>query len=472
MKKVKILAFLVALAMLAGCAGGGGTAPAAQPGGDTPAEALPEADLGAAKTSWTIAIAGINLDDGMNATTEMEAEGFNTLAATLMADRFPGHSFEFIAVPWDGAAARIHTLLATGGADLITQGGAFIPQLHSEGLIQSLSPFIDRDEAAGTWRYGDVFFENLRYHPHTNSFDQTQTLTLPWQIGYRSIIQDSLLFEQWGVPLLPEYPTPQQILEAARQMTGTNPVTGEQNYGVWLAGNSLNMSFLDAAADHFGDLGVSGNFGEPATLDWSLNSPAFVSAIQWAVDLGRYAPAAAAVGQGFERIGHEDGDVAIMIDRNGGVMMGNYLRTGDYSMIDRYIPTMHIGQNGGNWTPVDGMAMNAQLSGADADMAWEILKFMTGAEVKTWFFNNWGPFALGNRVIEDIVNPRDHFMQMNNRIVAQATIPGFEMNPFYGVTMQPVFAELISRAIAGETVDVQAAMDDLQAQAINWSAMQ
>ena len=471
MKKARILALMLALAMLAACAGGGdgGGTPAAPPADEG---SLPEANLDAAKTSWTIAIPGINLDDGMNAITEMEAEGFNTLAATLMAERFPGHEFEFIAVPWDGAAARIHTLLATGGADLVAQGGAFIPQLHAEGLIQSLTPFIERDEADGTWSYDETFFGNLRFHPHTNSFDQTQTLTLPWAIGYRSIIQNSLIFEQWGVPLLPEYPTPQDILEAARQMTGTNPVTGEHNYGVWIAGNSLNMSFLDAAADHFGDLGVSGNFGEPSTLEWSLNSPEFVSAVQWAVDLGRYAPAAAAVGQGFERIGTENGDVAIMIDRNGGVMVGHYLRTGDYSLIDRYIPTMHIGQNGGNWTPVDGMGMNAQLTGADADMAWEILKFMTGAEVSTWRFDNWGPFALGARVIEDIVNPRDHFMQMNNRIVAQATIPGFEMNPFYGVTMQPVFAELISRAIAGEDVDVQAAMDDLQNQAVMWSAMQ
>jgi len=470
MKKMKFVALFLVAAMLASCTGGdgGGTAAVApQPG-----EALPAAALDDAKTSWTIAIAGINLDDGMNATTEMEAEGFNTLAATLMAERFPGHSFEFIAVPWDGAAARIHTLLATGGADLITQGGAFIPQLHAEGLIQSLTPFIERDEAAGTWRYDDVFFANLRFHPHTNSFDQTQTLTLPWQIGYRLIIQDTLLFEQWGVPLLPEYPTPQQILEAARQMTGTNPVTGEHNYGAWIAGNSLNMSYLEAAASHFGDLGVSGNFADPGSLEWSLNSPGFVNALQWAVDIAHYAPAAAATGAGSERFGNDDNDVAITIDRNGGPIMGVYFRTGDHTMIDRFMPTMHFGENGGNWTPVDGMAMNAQLTGADADMAWEILKYMTGNEVMTWFFNNWGPFAMGNRVIEEIVNPRDHFMQTNNRVVAQATIPGFEMNPFYGVSMQPVFAELISRAIAGETVDVQAAMDDLQAQAIAWSAMQ
>ena len=470
MKKVKFLAILIVLVMIAGCAGiggGGGAAPAAPADGPLPAAALDDA-----KTSWTIAIAGINLDDGMNATTEQEAEGFNTLAATILADAFPGHSFEFIAVPWDGAAARIHTLLETGGADLITQGGAFIPQLHAEGLIQSLTPFIERDESAGTWSYNDVFFDNLRYHPHTNSFDGTQTLTLPWQIGYRVIIQDSLLFEQWGVPLLPEFPTPQQILEAGRQMTGINPVTGEQNYGIWIAGNSLNMSYLEAAAAHFGDLGVSGNFDDPASLEWSLNSPGFVSAVQWAVDVGRYAPVASATGQGSERFGQPDNDVAITIDRNGGPIIGHYLRTGDYAMIERFVPTMHIAPNGGNWTPVDGMAMNAQLTGADADMAWEILKFMTGREVMTWFFSNWGPFAMGNRVIEDIVNPRDRFMQMNNRIVANAVIPGFEMNPFYGVSMQPVFAELISRSIAGEEVDVQSAMDDLQDQAIAWSRMQ
>ena len=41
------------------------------------------------KSKFTIAIAGINLDDGVNVTTQMNAEGYNTLAATLLKQKFP-----------------------------------------------------------------------------------------------------------------------------------------------------------------------------------------------------------------------------------------------------------------------------------------------------------------------------------------------------------------------------------------------
>jgi ABC-type glycerol-3-phosphate transport system substrate-binding protein len=427
----------------------------------------PFGEASGAKSKYVVAICGINLDDGINATTEMEAEGFNTLAQTLLKEKFPDIEIEFVAVPWDGASAKIQTLLMTNGCDLFTQGGAFIPQYYKEGLIQSLTPFMEQN---ADWTYEDNFPANLKTHPHCMDYSETELLTLPWQIGYRAIIYDKVLFDQWGVEYLSEYPTPGEILEKAALMTGINPVTGEENYGVWIGGNSLNMSYLVAASEHFGDIGCDGNYDDPRNLNWTLNSEGFVNTLQWACDLAQYAPPAAATGQGFEKFGKEDNDIAIQIDRNGGAIMGVYYRTGDDSMIDRFVPTMHIGNNGGNWTPCDGMGMNANLSGADADMAWEILKFMTGPEVSEWFFRNWGPYAMPNLVSSSVYDPKDIYLAKNALIVAEATHPGYEINPFYGTTMQPTFASMISRAMAGEDVDVQKELDDLQRRAVAWSA--
>jgi len=425
------------------------------------------AQASGAKSKYTIAICGINLDDGLNPTTEMEAQGFNAMAQTLMKEKFPDLDIEFIAVPWDGASAKIQALLMSNGCDLFTQGGAFIPEYYKEGLIQSLVPFMEAD---AEWAYEDNFPANLKTHPHTMDYAGVETLTLPWQIGYRVIIHDTLLFDQWGVEYLSEYPTPEELLEKASKMTGINPVTGEQNYGVWIAGNSLNMSYLVAASEYFGDIGCDGNYDDPRNLEWSLNSEGFVNAVQWAADIARYAPPAASTGQGFEKFGKEDNDIAIQIDRNGGAIMGVYYRTGDDSMIDRFVPTMHIGTGGGNWTPCDGMGMNANLKGADAEMAWEILKFMAGPEVSEWFFTNWGPYAAPHLIGPSIFNPKDIYLAKNALIVAQASHPGYEINPFYGTAMQPTFASIISRSMAGEEVDVQKEMDDLQKKAIAWSS--
>lgn len=426
------------------------------------------AQASGAKSKFTIAICGINLDDGLNATKETPAEGFNTLASTLLKEKFPDIDIEFVAVPWDGASAKIQSLLLTNGCDLFTQGGAFIPQYYKEGLIQPLTPFVEND---ADWKFEDNFPANFRTHPNTMDYAGAELLTLPWQVGYRSIIYDKVLFDQWGVEYLSDYPTPEEILEKAEKMTGTNPVTGEQNYGAWIAANSLNMSFLIPVSEYYGDIGVDGNYDDLANLNWSLNSEGFVKTLQWACDLAKFCPPAAATGQGYEKFGKEDNDTAIQIDRNGGVIMGVYYRTGETDMIDRYVPTMHMGTDGGNWTPCDGMGMNANLTGADADMAWEILKFMTGPEVSEWYFENWGPYAAPHLIgASELYDENDIYLAKNAEIIAVSTHPGYEINPFYGTSMQPTFASMISRSMAGETVDVQKELDDLQKKAISWSS--
>jgi hypothetical protein len=293
---------------------------------------------------------------------------------------------------------------------------------------------------------------------------------MPWTIGYRPITYDMLLFDQWGVEYLNEYPTPAEILDKAGRMTGINPVSGEENFGVHLAANSLNMSFLIPASEAFGNWEATGDWGDPRNIRWALNSPAYVQAVTWAADLIRFAPPAAATGQGAENMGRENNNVAIYMDRGGGAIMGHYYRTGDTTMVDRFNVTMHVGWNGGNWTPADSMCMNANLSGADADMAWELIKYMVGPEIATWRFNNWGPSPMPHLISAQLYDPKDKFLAMNDRIVAASSHPGYEINPFYGSSIQPVLAEILSRSLAGETVNIQQMMDELQANAERWSS--
>ena len=343
-----------------------------------------------------------------------------------------------------------------------------MPQYYKEGLIASLSSFMDRDQS---WSFEDDFPAGMKSHPHVLSYDESTVISLPWAIGYRVIIYDTLLFDQWGVEYLNEYPTPGEILEKAARMTGINPVTGEQNYGAWIAANSLNMSFLIPASQYFGDIGVDGNFDDQRNLRWSLNSPGFVNAVQWAVDLARFSPPASATGQGAERFGLINNDIAIRMEAGGGPIMGVYYRTGDDSLISRFVPTMHLGTNGGNWTPVDGVGINANLRGADADMAWEILKYLAGPEVTKWRFDNWGPSAMPYKnSATELYDPKDVYLIMNNRIVAVSTHPGYEINPFYGSGIQPELASMLSRSVAGVSFNLQAEMNDLQAKAVAWSA--
>jgi hypothetical protein len=231
------------------------------------------------------------------------------------------------------------------------------------------------------------------------------------------------------------------------------------------------MSFIASASMTYGDMGVTGDFSDPKNLQWSLNSEGFVKAVQWACDLSKFSPPSSATGQGFETFGRENNDVAIQIDRPSGAVMSTYYQSGDESMIARYGVSMNIGPDGSNWTPVDGVALNATLQGDDLPKGWEIMKELAGKDITTWRFKNWGPSAQPHLVSAELYDPKDLGLAVNNKIIEVSGVhPGYEMNPFYGSGIQPVLASMISRTMAGETVDVQKELDDLQAKAVAWSA--
>lgn len=467
-KKLKLLtgavALLTAASIFAGC--GGGTSSTVS--GGTGSIAAGVDAVAGAKKSYTISICGINLEDGVNVSTQQPSEGYNTLAKKLLKEKFPDLDITFIAVPWDNASGKVQTILMSNSTDLFTQGGAFIPEYYKEGLIQSLNPFLEKDN---DFVYEDNYPANFKGNANCLDYSGNELLTLPWQVGYRLIIYDKQIFDEWGVEYLSENPTPEEILEKAEKLTGINPVSGLQNYGVWIAGNSLNMSYLIPVTEYYGTPEVTGNYDDPKNLKWALNdSNGFVKAMQWAVDIARFVPPAAATGQGYENFGKDNNDVAIQIDNNGAVIMGEFYKDGDESRIARFTPTMHMGTGGGNWTPVDGMGMASYISGADADQAWEILKYMCGAEVMEWQFVNHGPMAIPHKVSETVFHEKDIYLRKNAEIIAHATHPGYEINPFYGSTLQPTYASMISRSIAGKTVDVQKELDALQAKAEAWSA--
>ena len=129
------------------------------------------------------------------------------------------------------------------------------------------------------------------------------------------------------------------------------------------------MDYVVPLSEAFGATECTGNFGDPANLQWSLNSPEMVETIQWVVDAMKFVPPAASTGQSAENWGTENNDIAIYFNGNGVSIMNNVRNTGDESLLERFEPTMNVGTDGGNWTPVDGMGMASYLTGDDAQTA-------------------------------------------------------------------------------------------------------
>lgn len=443
-----------------GGGGGGGTE------GDKIEGLKPIEDLKTKKT-FVITIAGATLEDGINSTTGQEAEGYNTLAKNQLKEKFPNIDVEFVGIPWDNVSARMQTALMSKETDLFTQGGAFQPEYFKEKLSQSLNKFIEADN---DFKYTDNFPENFMSHQNCTSYDGKDLLTLPWDVGYRLIMYDAQIFDEWGVEPLSEKPTPEEVLEKAEKMTGTNPVTGKQNYGMYIAANSLNMSYLIPLQEYYGAKEAEGSWDDQGNLKWFMDTPEYAKAVQWLVDAAKFVPEAATTGAGNENWGTDDNDIAIYLDGNGGKMTSAIVQDASKEeyYTTRFIPTMHFGNNGGNWTPVDGMGIAAHLTGDDAEMAWHLLKFMT-TDAAQWREDQHGPSFSSNINVQASYPKWDIWRQMNAKVSAQATHPGFEINPFFQASIQPVLASMISRSIAGESVDVDSELASLQKKAVDWS---
>src|SRR5690606_15548344 len=186
-----------------------------------------------------VSLAGWQLEDGIDPITGIDNVGFDTFVKEEFEPRFPNIKLEVYQVPWENAQAKQTAMLQSGDVDLIYSGGAFASQWMQQGLLRSIDDLLANDSSFS----GDIYLKGIWENSYsTVAFDGNTRFGLAAILGKRVTIYDKKIFEDWGVEPLSENPTPEEILDKAKQMTGKNPVTGEDNYGLWWSGNALNAS--------------------------------------------------------------------------------------------------------------------------------------------------------------------------------------------------------------------------------------
>ncbi len=169
-------------------------------------------------------------DFGMESSTD-PITGEKTQGLTVLKEEFekqhPGAKVEFILMPWEGYTEKTQSMITSGEADVYQMPG--VTDYAPQGVLEPLQSYIDEDEEFDL----DIFIDNQvdgwkALGPDSN---ELEIWGLPFLGDARFIAFDKELFDQWGVEYLSEYPTMEEITEKAKQMTGTNPETGEQNYG-------------------------------------------------------------------------------------------------------------------------------------------------------------------------------------------------------------------------------------------------
>ena len=412
-----------------------------------------------------VALAGTwQLEDGIDPITGRELVGLKKTIKEKFETKYPNIKLEISEVPWENAQAKQKALLMSNDVDVIYTAGGWASEWYEQGLLKGIDDLIAADASFDPGIYLQGIWD---FSYNTKSLDGEVRFGVPGVLGRRMTVMDKKIFDDFGVPYLSEVPTPEEILEKAKLLTGKNPKTGEQTYGVTFLGNALDASVFQALTRYYNASGGEGNLGDMKNIKFQLNTPEMTKVFEFLGEIGQYAPPAFVNGQGAENFGTEANHIAIALDDAGYSAWSSYTAAGDTAFLDRFKPVMNIGPNGGGYVAVDPFVISAKTEAEQA--AWEVVKFMAGYEVQKHMYEGLGfTPTLSNA---DFVDPKDQYTAYAMKIadVAKSNLMD-EVNPFFNSEVVPAVNSFISLAANGKAPDIESYLTNLQDRATKWQA--
>ncbi|TVY08015.1 ABC transporter substrate-binding protein [Paenibacillus cremeus] len=415
------------------------------------------------KGTVRVALAGWQLDNGIDAQTGSESIGLKQFLKETFEKQYPNIKLELYQIPWENAKAKQYAMLLSKDVDILYTGGAYAAQWYQEGLLRDIDDLIKADPSFDSSIYLDGVLNNSY---STKSLDKSHQYGLPAVLGRRMTIYDKKLFDDWGVPPLSSKATPDEILNAATKMTGKNPKTGEQNYGIYWSGNSINGSTFVGLTLAFGAKGAEGSLKDMKNIKWQLNTPEMVKVMEWLRKAAPLAPPGFVNAQGSENFGLAKNNIGIGIDVNGGSTMSDFRVNKTTENLNRFIPAMNVGPKGESWVAVDPFIMSKNVK--DEKAAWEAMKFLAGYETQK---HNYKYFSYTPTLKKpDFITKEDKYVQEALKIadLAHSELMD-EANPFFLSDIVPAVNGFISQAAKGNAPDSKQFLDDLQKRAEAWS---
>lgn len=377
--KKRILAMVLAMMMLAalmlsGCSSEPQQSEQPQQSGQSGTGEEKPAEKPAEKTRVRVQwIGDFKMEDSTDAISGQTNKGLSVLEEAFEKEH-ADIDVEFILMGWDDYQKKTQTMIMAKEADVYQLPG--IASIADQGLLEPLQPYIDRDSFdLGVYIDGQI--DGWKVVGPDDS--EPQIYGLPMIGDTRFIMYDKQIFDEWGVEYLSERPTPEEIMEKAKLMTGTNPVTGEQNYGAFYNGKKATDIVMNLN-EAFG--GTWGTGWRAKDLKLNFNSDTMKQALQWLVDLDKLCPEGAMSNQGGELFGTADNNIAMHI-RVAPLDLNNVNALG---LGERYgTSILFVNEAYGMGGMFNGSPIGISAACDVKDAAWEWLKF-TASDAFTEFF--------------------------------------------------------------------------------------
>jgi len=321
--------------------------------------------------------AGVGPDGTEDLVTGEKRPGYNVLIEDFNKD-YPNVEVKIDAIPWDNWMSVVQTAAAGGTADILLHGS-----MLAEVCID-LTPYLEADPEV----YEALAIKPEVFRPDVENYNKTAPTGISYRVSPYYALIDKQLFEEWGVEIPDANWTYDDLLNIARQMTGKNPVTGQENYGVWYFGNDDGniWKIFSTIAAAWGVKTMV--FDKPNKFEAAMNfnTPEAVRVFEYIGELYKCTPPTYLENLGSDKIGTPENNIAIFISEG---PLGMYRTTLHYGTEDRYaylplpVNEVDVEAKSSSFTGTNSIAISKNA--ADPDLAWEFIKWLVlDEEANKW----------------------------------------------------------------------------------------
>lgn len=320
---------------------------------------------------------GLFTEVGPDGTTDivsgLKRPGYNELIARFN-ELYPNVTVEIEAIPWDNWKAAVQTAAMSDDYDIIIHGNA------NADFCLDLTEYIESDPEVKD----NVTFYPFRRNP--DNFTEVRAYGISYSLNPLVCVIDKQIFENYGVDLPDSSWTYDDILEIAPKLTGTDPVTGRETYGVTMCPAS-NM-FKNFKVIGLGKNDVMFDFAETLKdTKVSINNEKTVEVFEYMKELSAYSHPDYLEGLELANAWTENNEIAITwVD--GAFNIFNTIKAN--GLTDRFmflpLPQITEGEDAGRTSSVlQDLNMAIYKNTEQKDLAWAFMKFMlTDEAAQDW----------------------------------------------------------------------------------------
>lgn len=310
--------------------------------------------------------------------TGLETPGYEVIEARWN-ELHPNVHLEIEAAPWDNWQSAVQTAALGGELDVILHGATLT------ALVEPLDSFLAEDS-----EFRDkIYTTETRRTTDVNDLSVATTTGIPYTLQPQIAYLDKQIFDNYGVEVPDASWTWSDMLALAEKLTGTDPVTGKQTYGVQLdsmdnANNSF-FSYQMIASAYDAKVFQYGKTVEDSTVNFENDKTEKV--FQMIQDLGKYTSSNVKEGMNISYQLTADNDTAIRYSQDA---FTHFKEANEAGISDKFVflpmPVIEEGSNAGNPSSFKGCNNMAICNTSkNKEWAWEFIKFMvTDPECVQW----------------------------------------------------------------------------------------